>query len=116
MDGPYKFQGLPGLIIKIEDSKGDYSFLLKETKKIGNLPNLSTMGNIIKVKRTDYLKQMDKYKKDPASFFTQTGGGGRGATIMMGPRDGGNSGDMRKRMEERVKEELKNNNNPIELK
>ena len=37
MDGPYKFWGLPGLIIKIEDSKGDYSFLLKESKKLSSL-------------------------------------------------------------------------------
>jgi GLPGLI family protein len=27
-DGPYKFEGLPGLITKIEDSKGDYKFNL----------------------------------------------------------------------------------------
>ena len=33
-DGPYKFSGLPGLIVKVEDSKGDYSFDLKETKKL----------------------------------------------------------------------------------
>ncbi|MBS1548678.1 MAG: GLPGLI family protein [Bacteroidetes bacterium] len=114
MDGPYKFYGLPGLIIKIEDSKGDYAFLLKETKKIGDLPVLRNMGNIIKVKRVDYLKQLEKYKKDPASFFDQ------GRTRMMtvhgsGSVSGANTTDMRKRMEERIKEELKNNNNPIEL-
>ena len=32
-DGPYKFSGLPGLIVKISDSKGDYDFeLVKSTK------------------------------------------------------------------------------------
>ena len=113
MDGPYKFHGLPGLIIKMEDSKGDYAFLLKETKKIGELPNLSNMGNIIKVNRKEYLKQQEKFKKDPASFFTQSGG--RGPGMHTGPMRGGNSGDMRKRMEERAKEEQKNNNNPLEL-
>lgn len=31
--GPYKFSGLPGLIVKISDSKGDYDFeLVKSTK------------------------------------------------------------------------------------
>ena len=25
-DGPYKFSGLPGLIVKLEDDKGDYKF------------------------------------------------------------------------------------------
>lgn len=32
-DGPYKFHGLPGLIIKIEDKTKSHSFVLKEIKK-----------------------------------------------------------------------------------
>jgi GLPGLI family protein len=36
-DGPYKFCGLPGLIVKAEDSKGDYLFELIETRKIVDL-------------------------------------------------------------------------------
>jgi len=35
-DGPYKFSGLPGLIVKLEDDKGDYKFDL--VKKV-NLQN-----------------------------------------------------------------------------
>ena len=68
-------------------------------KKIGDLPVLRNMGNIIKVKRVDYLKQLEKYKKDPASFFDQ------GRTRMMtvhgsGSVSGANTTDMRKRMED----------------
>ena len=37
IDGPYKFSGLPGLIVKVEDEKGDYSFDLKN-QKIAELP------------------------------------------------------------------------------
>lgn len=33
-DGPYKFHGLPGLIIKLEDSRGQYSFELLSYKNI----------------------------------------------------------------------------------
>jgi GLPGLI family protein len=33
-DGPYKFHGLPGLIIKIEDSSRSHSFILKGAKKL----------------------------------------------------------------------------------
>ena len=32
----YKFSGLPGLIVKVEDEKGDYSFDLKKPKKLLN--------------------------------------------------------------------------------
>jgi GLPGLI family protein len=35
-DGPYKFNGLPGLIVKIRDDKGHYSFELKEIKILKN--------------------------------------------------------------------------------
>lgn len=108
-DGPYKFNGLPGLIVKIEDSQGDYSFDLMKNYKIPELAELRQRGNVIKVKRKDFLKQQEKYKTDPMSFMNQGGGSFS--------RRGGNQnpGDMRKRLEDRVKEEAKNNSNPIEL-
>ncbi|CAD7805120.1 hypothetical protein CHRY9390_01321 [Chryseobacterium aquaeductus] len=112
-DGPYKFSGLPGLVVKAEDAKGDYSFDLMKNYKISDFPALATFGNVVKVKRTDYVKQQEKFKTDPMSFMSQGGGGPR-----MGNRGGGNQNpaEMRKRMEERVKEEAKKNSNPIELK
>ncbi len=114
-DGPYKFNGLPGLVVKAEDSTGDYSFDLMKNYKISDFPEMTTFGNVIKVKRTDYVKQQEKFKADPMSFLgSQRGGGGNSS-----PRSGGgnqNPADMRKRMEERAKEEAKRNSNPIELK
>jgi GLPGLI family protein len=122
-DGPYKFGGLPGLIVKVEDSKGDYSFDLMKNYKIAEFPSLNQFGTTIKVKRGDFVKQQQKFKADPMSFMTQGGGGGGFAqTRIMAPssRGGGggnqNPADMRKRMEERMKEDAKNNNNAIELK
>lgn len=115
-DGPYKFGGLPGLIVKAEDDKGDYSFDLMKNYKVDDFPAMNQFGNTIKVKRGDYVKQQKKFQEDPMSFMTQGGGqiriGGEG-----GPRGGGggNPGDFRKRMEERVKDEAKKNSNPIEL-
>lgn len=35
-DGPYKFSGLPGLIVKLEDDKGDYKFDLVKKMMIKN--------------------------------------------------------------------------------
>ncbi|MDQ1160211.1 GLPGLI family protein [Chryseobacterium sp. SORGH_AS 447] len=117
-DGPYKFGGLPGLIVKAEDDKGDYSFDLMKNYKIDDFPAMNQFGNTIKVKRGDYVKQQKKFLEDPMSFMTQGGGtqiriGGDG-----GPRGGGGGNppaDFRKRMEERVKDEAKKNSNPIEL-
>ena len=111
-DGPYKFTGLPGLIVKIEDSESDYSFDLMKNYKIDDFPEMRQFGTVVKVKRNDFVKQQEKFKTDPMSFMNQ-GGGGRIAS----PRsNNSNPTDMRKRMEERAKEEVKKNSNPIELK
>lgn len=119
-DGPYKFGGLPGLIVKVEDAQGEYSFDLMKNYKITDFPTMNQFGNIIKVKRGDYIKQQKKYQEDPMSFMTQGGGGGQMRIGGGGGNRGGGSGnqnpaDMRKRMEERVKDEAKKNSNPIEL-
>ena len=73
-DGPYKFSGLPGLIVKIEDADKNYSWELKGNKKIENyseltyMEGLMTNGNPIKttdVPREKFEKTFDEYKKDP---------------------------------------------------
>lgn len=115
-DGPYKFSGLPGLVVKAEDANGDYSFDLMRNYKISDFPEMTTFGNIIKVKRSDYVKQLEKFRSDPMSFVNSQRGGGISAPMRMGGGGNQNPADMRKRMEERVKEELKKNSNPIELK
>ncbi|QOW11197.1 GLPGLI family protein [Kaistella flava (ex Peng et al. 2021)] len=110
-DGPYKFSGLPGLIVKVEDAKGDYSFDLKEAKKIDAIASFDQRGSIITVKRAAFEKQQEQFRKDPmAAMASMSSGGGRGGfRIQMDP-------NQRKRMEDRQKEEFKKNNNPIELK
>lgn len=110
-DGPYKFSGLPGLIVKVEDSKGDYSFDLKENKKITASAAFDQRGNILKLKRQVYNQQLEKFQKDPTSFSPPQppGSGNRGG---MRPET---SPTQRKEFEQRMKEELKKNNNPIEL-
>lgn len=123
-DGPYKFKGLPGLIIKVEDAKGDYSFDLQQSKKITEFPNFDNRGgNPIKVKRTDFEKQEKLYRKDPVSFVTNSfsqGGAPAPPQSMGGGNRGGGGGfrmdsDFRKQMEDRLKEEVAKKNNPIEV-
>ena len=123
-DGPYKFKGLPGLIIKVEDANGDYSFDLQQSKKITEFPNFDNRGgNPIKVKRIDFEKQEKLYRKDPVSFVTNSfsqGGAPAPPQSMGGGNRGGGGGfrmdsDFRKQMEDRLKEEVAKNNNPIEL-
>lgn len=113
-DGPYKFSGLPGLIVKVEDAKGDYSFDLMRNYKISDFPEMNQFGNVVKVKRKDYIKQQQKFISDPMSFMNQSSGG-ISAPMRMGGNRSQNPAEMRKRIEERIKEEVKSNSNPIEL-
>ncbi|WP_228446492.1 GLPGLI family protein [Chryseobacterium sp. 3008163] len=106
-DGPYKFSGLPGLVVKAEDANGDYSFDLMKNYKIADFPEMTTFGNVIKVKRTDYVKQQEKFKTDPMSFMNNQRGGGISPPMRIGGGGNQNPADMRKRMEERAKEEAK---------
>ena len=68
-DGPYKFNGLPGLIIKVNDTRKHYTFELISFKKAGNstlitLPTQpavsATKANVQRAQRNYYanLKQM----------------------------------------------------------
>ena len=108
-DGPYKFSGLPGLIVKVEDSKGDYSFDLKESKKISEVASFDQRGSTISVKRVAFEKQQDQFRKDPAAAIAVLSSSGGSFRIQMDP-------NQRKQMEDRQKEQIKKNNNPIELK
>lgn len=106
-DGPYKFNGLPGLIIKVEDEEGDYSFDLKESKSISSPTIVQTRGSEIKLKRSDFEKQKAKYIKDPVAFM-QASSGGRGGRMSIDPQ-------RAREMQNRMRQEVQNLSNPIEL-
>ncbi|PKF74218.1 GLPGLI family protein [Chryseobacterium sp. PMSZPI] len=52
--GPYKFSGLPGLIIKITDDKGDYDFEL-----IKSVSNSVLKGRLITIKKSRYTEAIE---------------------------------------------------------
>ncbi|WP_313032368.1 GLPGLI family protein [Soonwooa sp.] len=57
--GPYKFSGLPGLIVKITDKAGDYDFeLVKST------PNIKLKGKIIGINKRHYNKAKQVTQKE----------------------------------------------------
>jgi len=113
-DGPYKFSGLPGLIVKIEDSKNQYSFDLMQTKKIKALQELQSRGQFINLSKDKYIDLQNKFRKDPSSMISTSGGrmggqaGGTRVGFQMDPKQ---MQEMQKRMET----EIKSQNNPIEL-
>ncbi|SEH49113.1 GLPGLI family protein [Chryseobacterium culicis] len=62
-DGPYKFYGLPGLIVKLEDAEKDYSWILIGNSKVNSSDDEDSNVKIIsKQKFTNALKL---FKQDP---------------------------------------------------
>ena len=72
-DGPWKFYGLPGLIMEVYDIQKHYSFvfvgLRKSGAKITMLPRQYTKSS-----REKYLKAYKNYIKDPVAFISAASG------------------------------------------
>ncbi|SHK38319.1 GLPGLI family protein [Chryseobacterium polytrichastri] len=120
-DGPYKFHGLPGLIIKLEDNTHTHLFELKGVKK---LPETSEWKSQKEKKRYNALITLDqeKYKKGFKDYLQDPMKGQRqllsSGTIIEMRDDSGKVIDPAKQMredEKRLKEKLKKQNNILEL-
>lgn len=122
-DGPYKFFGLPGLIVKIEDEGNNYSWELKGNKKIANYSEESEADKInakygmsptiIPTTREKFEKAYDSFKADPIAearpFMTPE------RMSMKLPGSDITLGEMIKEQEKRAKDYFGSNNNPIEI-
>lgn len=120
-DGPYKFYGLPGLIIKIEDDAKNYSWELKGNRKTDHIAEASSLERIMsktgsfvskEITKEKFKEKYEQYKKDPLAGMKQ----------MLDQLSSGNklsedfsiSKEMRE-AEKQIKEKLNKNNNTIEL-
>lgn len=76
-DGPYKFSGLPGLIVKIEDETKDYSWVLQANKKLNNYEEMTYgeklmgMAAPTDISKEKFEKTFNDYKKDPLGSVRQ---------------------------------------------
>lgn len=130
-DGPYKFHGLPGLIVKIEDITSSHVMTLVANKKINstNSSDIKTPtgaviigmgGNEIPVSEKQFQKVYQDYLNDPAKNMRQMMGGNdpnRTVVIKMRSQDGKEISDMNEMariIEKRTKNEEAKNNNRIE--
>lgn len=103
-EGPYIFKGLPGLITKIADSKGHYIWELKEISNIhqSDIPKYSTKG----VKWITRLEMLKLTSPDAR----------RSKLTELGAFDGNWVGIEKEEVQRRFEENLKRNNNPMELR
>ena len=73
--GPYKFNGLPGLVLRITDTRGHFDFLLNGLEKVhGYKPiYLWAKADIVKTNRETVRKIYKNYCADPVSALTSSG-------------------------------------------
>ncbi|MBZ9632376.1 GLPGLI family protein [Salegentibacter sp. LM13S] len=107
-DGPYKFNGLPGLIFEISDTENHYRYSLKSFEKLNNTdPVALETSNFIKSDKEEVLKRIKEYKLNPFAVLERNNTPDRKVTI--GFKDG-----QKEKLLRDYKEKLEKQNNPIE--
>lgn len=100
--GPYKFFGLPGLIIRIYDEKRHISF---DLIKLGNYKKkllLDYSGEVTLTQKKDFKKAEEQYKTNPIPYMES-----QGAVF---------SEETKRIIREKFRKRNEKTNNPIELK
>ncbi len=105
-DGPYIFNGLPGLIISIQDENNEYSFTMIQVKKSENF--FDSRSKTIKIDWKKYENLAKSYFNDPYDLNSKLG---RKVT-MTDPN--GKQMDISEISKE-VQNEIIQQNNPLEL-
>lgn len=108
-DGPYKFHGLPGLIVKLEDLSKSHVFNLQAVKNLTEIPKDVFGEKEVLINQKQYDKLVKEYENDPTKGLKQLQMGG----VVMTMIDGSNN--HMKDQEERLKARIKKDNNRIEL-
>ena len=123
-DGPYKFYGLPGLIVKIEDEGKNYSWLLsgnksvKDWKEFSYVEELQAQSGMISnekkiIPKDKFDKAYSAYKQDPmAEWRAQVP---QNMMTMKMPGSDITIGEMMKNQEKIAKDFFNANDNPIEI-
>lgn len=101
-DGPYKFNGLPGLILSINDTNKHYQFNVASIKNSASFCNTADVAKRpILVTKEEYQLLKKRYREKPSSIVNAGG--------MTFPKEFNDLADQR------AKEKMKFENNPMEL-
>ncbi|HMU07558.1 MAG TPA: GLPGLI family protein [Kaistella sp.] len=119
-DGPYKFHGLPGLIVKLTDKTNSHSFELKAVKKFfeNDKPKPASpfvTSPEISINQKQYQKMYLELRNDPAKTLREMlSQGGEMKLIGQDGKELNPADEIRKR-EQKGKEDRAKDNNIIEL-
>lgn len=106
--GPMKFSGLPGLIIKITDDKGDFDFEL-----VKSVPNSQLKGKLISIKKRRYTEAVETTQ--PKLKQAKRNADANAAGVLASYETTIVKGQEMLREREKAREENKKYANPLEL-
>lgn len=127
-DGPYKFHGLPGLIIKAEDKTKTHVMELKALKPLVivkqedvNAPDGKAIPFLtkkpIEISRSQYAKQLQQYRNDPVKGMREMlNQPNSKVAINVNGQKYTEPAEVLRQLEKSAKEEMQKTNNQIELK
>lgn len=72
-DGPWKFCGLPGLILEVEDLSGEYFYTCTKIQQREGLIIVAGMGDAFNTTRERFLKAFQRAKEDPGVIIQSLG-------------------------------------------
>jgi len=119
-EGPYKFTGLPGLIVLLEDDRNQYSFALVKSKKLEKTYDTSNFLELrygkkpLPISEKIYLKKSLEYYNDPLQEIRAEMKNG----TIKSYEDGGKRYSKPEELVPLIREEqeyIRQHNNPIEL-
>lgn len=126
-DGPYLFHGLPGLIVELYDLKKDYNFNLKSIDKLEQAKTWTLPTDAKSVTKSQFKENKEQFRKnallssDFSYMMSHTPGiegslstDQNGKVINADLKKNGQS-VSKEEMKRAYKENLKSQNNPIEL-
>ncbi len=117
-EGPYKFHGLPGLIVELSDTKNNYHWLLAKSQKIqGNQKNSyldMAQSMAVQTTREKYVIAKLKFYESPVNFIQNSIGSASASQFYL------NDGTVvtatnKKEINEQLRNRIKQYNNPIDL-
>lgn len=105
-EGPYKFYGLPGLIVRVGDTRQHYVFELAQltkptTERLITLPKKTPTST----DRTAFRRALADFNADPMGHMSPAANGGAGV-IMQDPAAA----------QQKARENARKRNNPLELR
>lgn len=74
-DGPWRFSGLPGLVMEVYDTKYQYYYKIVGLRKGENSPILFTNIDYINVELNKFYRTLKRYIEDPVGFISNSYGG-----------------------------------------